>query len=178
VYQNNGHEYIWGVDNNFIANDEFSRDIGSIAGRAWIDISGCESSGFDQGVSGPLRFFTASSMVNEKSYEDPSWHESVWTGLAADRGMLQHQAGSGPLSIQAGVRWAQQQAPSMTSDQQPHGPQHPYAVGGDGEWYLGPAVAPSSPAPPSGSKSPPPTSPPDTCSKLTLGYVRCGGLSS
>ena len=140
VQQSDGHEYLWGVDNDLIPNEQFASAIGAVKGRAWIDVAGCESAGFDVGVSSPSRFFSASSMVTQKSYEDPSWAESVWTGFAVDLGMLQGRAGTTP-SIQAAVRWAQKQAPIYTSLQQPYGPQVPYAVGGDGEWFLGPSVS-------------------------------------
>ena len=178
VYQASGHEFMWGVDNNFIRDDEFGSDLAPLAGRAWIDVSGCESQGFDRGLSSNSRFFTASSATSEKSYEEPAWHESVWTGLTVDKGLLQHQAGSGPLSVQAAVRWSQQQAPAMTSSQQPHGPQHPYAVGGDGEWYLGPPLAPPPPAKSQPSPTSPTTAPsPDLCTSVSLGLVRCNGHS-
>jgi hypothetical protein len=171
VYQGNGHEYLWGVDNNFISDAEFGQLMGPIGGRSWIDISGCESQGFDAGLSGPYRFFTGSSRVTEKSYEDPDWHESVWTGLAVDRGLLQRQ--SGALSIQSDVAWASEQATSMTANQQPHGPQHPYVVGGDTAWYLGGPFAPPAPAP-APSPSPPASTPANACAQLTLGLLRCG----
>jgi hypothetical protein len=173
VYQASGHEFMWGVDNNFIRDDEFSALLNPIAGRAWVDISGCEAAGFDRGLSGPYRFFTGSSMTDEKSYENPAWHESVWTGLTVDQGMMQHQAGRGPLTIQSVVAWSQQQAASMTASQQPHGPQHPYATGGDMPWYLGPPFAPGSPPAPKPASSPSPAKPPELCTALTLGLVRC-----
>lgn len=179
VLQSSGHTYLWGVDNQFISEDELGSRLGPLQGRAWIDIAGCESAAFNQNLSSPQRFFSSSSMGDEKSYEQPSWGQSVWTGLSVGRGMEQHQAattGDGTVSIQAAVRWAQQRAPEMTANQEPYGPQHPYAMGGDGEWYLGPAVAP--PAPPSGSggsTSPSPSgggSPPP-CPKSLLGGVTC-----
>lgn len=140
VFQSGGREFLWGVDNAMIPNDEFASAITAVKGRAWIDVAGCESAGFDQGVSSPSRFYSSSSMVTQKSYEDPVWGESVWSGFVVDRAMLHGDAGAAP-SVQAAVRWAQKQAPLYTSLQQPYGPQVPYAVGGDGEWYLGPSLA-------------------------------------
>jgi len=142
VQQSSGHEYLWGVDNGLIPNDEFGASISAVKGRAWIDVAGCESAGFDQGVSSPSHFYTSSSMVTQKSYEQPAWAESVWSAFSVDQGLLQGSAGSVP-SIQASVRWAQKEAKLYTSLQRPYGPQEPYAVGGDGEWYLGPSVAPA-----------------------------------
>lgn len=156
VYQQGGSEFLWGDDNQFISNGEFGSAMRGLQGRAWIDVAGCESAGFDSGVSSPLRFVTTSSRVTEKSYERADWRRSVWTGLTVQEGMINRQAdgnGDGAISIQEAVRWAQKQAPTMTANQTPYGPQHPYAVGGDGDWYLGPAVAPPPPPPP------PPSSP-------------------
>lgn len=151
VYQQGGSEFLWGDDNQFISNGEFGSAMRGLQGRAWIDVAGCESAGFDSGVSSPLRFVTTSSRVNEKSYERADWKRSVWSGLTVQEGMINRQAdgnGDGSISIQEAVRWAQKQAPTMTANQTPYGPQHPYAVGGDGDWYLGPAVAPPPPPPP------------------------------
>ena len=156
VYQQNGSEFLWGDDNQFISNGEFGTAMRGLQGRAWIDVAGCESAGFDSGVSSPLRFVTTSSRVNEKSYERADWRRSVWTGLTIEEGMINREGdgnGDGAVSVQEAVRWAQKQAPTMTASQTPYGPQHPYAVGGDGDWYLGPAVAPPPPPPP------PPSSP-------------------
>jgi hypothetical protein len=170
-----GHTWMWGVDNNFISEDEFGSDLSGLQGHAWIDVSGCEAANFDHGLSSPLRFFTASSMGNQKSYEEPSWGESVWTGLTIDQGMLQHQAGAGPISVEGAVRWAQAQAPQVTAGQQPYGPQTPYAVGGDGEWYLGPGVAPApAGAPASGSGSGGGTAPPQAgCTRILGITLKC-----
>lgn len=177
VLQQNGQEFMWGVDNNFISNNEFGSAMRGLQGRAWIDIAGCESAGFDAGISSGLRFVTTSSAVNEKSYERDDWHRSVWTGLVVGEGMINRKAdanGDGAVSIQEAVRWAQQQAPQMTANQRPYGPQHPYAVGGDGEWFLGPSAAPPPPPPApahsSGGSPPPPSSSPGQC---TVGVVHC-----
>ena len=178
VLLKSGHTWMWGVDNNFISEDEFGSDLRGLAGHAWIDVAGCESAAFDKGLSSSQRFFTASSMANQKSYEEPSWGESVWTGLTVDQGMLQHRAGSGAISVQQAVRWAQNQAAQYTSSQQPYGPQNPYAVGGDGEWYLGPTGAPA--APPAGnppSNNPPPGNPPGNSPPPQNGCTRVGSIA-
>ncbi|GAC1378335.1 MAG: hypothetical protein NVSMB4_07980 [Acidimicrobiales bacterium] len=141
VLQTGGRELLWGVDNGLIPNDEFAAGMSAVRGRAWVDIAGCESAGFDKGIATPDRFYTSSSMTTQKSYEEPRWGESVWTGFLVDQALLGGRAGPGPLSIQAAVRWSQTQARTYTSLQEPFGPQDPYAVGGDGEWFLGPRVA-------------------------------------
>ncbi|GAC1592823.1 MAG: hypothetical protein NVS3B21_13040 [Acidimicrobiales bacterium] len=143
VLQTGGRELLWGVDNGLIPNDEFAAGMAAVRGRAWVDIAGCESAGFDKGISTPDRFYTSSSMTTQKSYEEPKWGESVWTGFLVDQALLGGRSGQGQPSIQAAVRWSQQQARTYTSLQEPFGPQDPYAVGGDGEWFLGPGVAPA-----------------------------------
>jgi len=145
VLQTGGHEFLWGVDNTFVRNDEFGAAMHAVQGRAWVDVAGCESAGFDQGVDTPLRLFTSSSMTNQKSYEDPVLGESVWTWLTVDAGMLYHAnspAGT-PISIQQAVRASQPAAASYTANQQPYGAQQPFTAGGNGDWYVGPGLAPA-----------------------------------
>ncbi|MHB8464930.1 MAG: hypothetical protein ACYDH6_19695 [Acidimicrobiales bacterium] len=96
----------------------------------------------------------------------------MWTGLAVDRGMSGHQAGDRPLSIQSAAVCAQGWAAQMTASQEPYGPQHPYALGGDMPWYIGPpfALRPSrGPAP----QAAPRPKDEDTCLPFARGKVRC-----
>ena len=136
------HEMLWPHDNRFITDTEFAQAMRSLRGRAWIDIAGCEAGGFDDGISSPTRLFTASSQVNEKSYENPGWHESVFTGLLVDQAINQGMADNnhdGHVSINEAYGFAWDRAPKITV-QQSRGPQHPYTRGGDGtEWTLEPA---------------------------------------
>ena len=195
VKQTDPHsEWLWPVDNAWISDTDFAHYMSQLRGRAWIDVSGCESQGFDKGVSSPSRFFTSSSRENEKSYEVPDWHESVWTGFEIRQGILEHAAdrrGSGHVSIQQAARYGAANAPAYTANQQPYGPQHPYLAGGDGtDWYLdfpNASAAPSQPAnpgpapasPPAGGSpgkpGPGPGTPPsqDPCGNLTLNVVHC-----
>jgi hypothetical protein len=183
-----GHTFLWSVDNGFMSEQEFGQTMRGLQGMAWVDVSGCESAAFDQGISSPQRLFTAATGPHEKGYEDPGWRESVWTGLLVDQGMLQRKAdqnGDGRVSLQEAVRWAQGQAAYMTSNQRPYGSQHPYAVGGTGEWSLTatspttqqplPASPTGGPARPPASPSKPPPSPPTTdgCAGLTAGLLHC-----
>jgi hypothetical protein len=138
-------EYLWSADNVFLADLELRQWIDRVRGRTWIDIAGCEAAGLDDGISGPNRLFTASSLEHEKSYEQPAWGNSVFTGLLVDQGMLQRKAdlnGDGAVSIQEAFFVAADQAPRITAKQS-HGPQHPLAAGGgDKQWYLGAAPKP------------------------------------
>jgi hypothetical protein len=175
-----GHTHLWSVDNRFLSEDEFGQAMRGLQGQAWVDVSGCEAAAFDQGISTPQRLFTGSSAANEKSYENQAWQESVWTGLLVDQGMLQGKAdsnGDHRVSVQEAVRWARDQAAQMTEGQD-HGPQHPVAGGGTGDWYLT-ASQPTDRQPPpqgGGGGSPPPSSSPpttSTCGSLTKGLVPC-----
>ena len=142
-------EYLWSADNVFLADRELKTSIDRVRGRTWVDIAGCEAAGLDDGISGPNRLFTASSLEHEKSYEQPAWGNSVFSGLLIDQGMLQRKAdlnGDGAVSIQEAFYVAADQAPKVTAKQS-HGPQHPLAAGGgSGQWYLGAAPKPK-PAP-------------------------------
>lgn len=132
-------EMLWAADNRFIADGELAQWIKRIRGRSWTDIAGCEAAGFDDGLSGPTRLFTSSSLEHEKSYEHPGWRNSIFTGLMVDQGMLQKRAdadGNYRVSIQEAFRFAEREAPRLTAGQS-HGAQHPLLAGGDGTaWYL------------------------------------------
>lgn len=132
-------EYLWGADNRFIADGELAGWLKRVRGRLWADIAGCEAAGFDDGVSSPTRIFTSSSQENEKSFEHPEWHNSIFTGLLVDQGMLQRRAdadGDKRVSIQEAFMFAAREAPRLTEKQRP-GPQHPVLNGGDGKtWFL------------------------------------------
>ena len=145
-------EYLWPHDNRFISDAELASTVRSLRGLSWTDIAGCEAAGFDDGLSGPNRLFTASSQEPEKSYEYPEWRNSVFTGLEVDQGFLQGYAdgdGNGKVSIQEAFAYAAERAPKMTARQR-RGPQHPVMAGGDGSaWYLDGPPAPPPPPPPS-----------------------------
>ena len=135
------HKMLWPHDNRFITDTEFAQAMRAIPGRAWIDVAGCEAGGLDDGVAAPNRLFTASSQVTEKSYENPAWHESVYTGTMVDQAINQGMADNnhdGHVSINEAFGFAWDQAPKVTA-KQPRGPQHPSTGGGDAtEWTLEP----------------------------------------
>ncbi|MCU1376531.1 MAG: hypothetical protein JWO68_3817, partial [Actinomycetia bacterium] len=85
-------EYLWGADNQFIADGELAQRIRPMAGRVWVDIAGCEAAGFDDGISSRNHLVTGSSRESEKSYEQPKWKNSVFSGLLVDQALL-HGAG-------------------------------------------------------------------------------------
>jgi hypothetical protein len=132
-------EYLWPADNRFMADAELADYSRRLHGLAWFDIAGCEAAGFDDGISGPTRLFTASSQETEKSYEHPDWRNSVFTGMEVDQAMLQGMGdadGNGKVSIQEAFAFAAERAPQMTRSQR-RGAQHPIGAGGDGaEWFL------------------------------------------
>ena len=154
VLQRGTTEYLWPSDNAHIPDTEVAASLKALQGRAWINIAGCEAAGFDEGVAGPTRLFTAASQSNEKGYELPSANASVFSMYMVRRGMLSGEADynrDGRVSVQEGFRLAAEKAPAFTATQA-QGPQHPYIAGGFGDLFLddpfpvGPAVAPGAPA--------------------------------
>jgi hypothetical protein len=127
-----GHTYLWSEDNRFIAESTVGAVLGRVQGRAWFDFAGCESGAFDAGLSSAKRLVSGSSQPSETSYEEPSWNESVWTGLVWDRAFLQGDAGAAPGKATIGqmVAYGKTEAPQVTA-KQAAGPQHPYVAGGD-----------------------------------------------
>jgi hypothetical protein len=161
-------EYLWPHDNQFISDAELADYVRRIQGLAWIDIAGCEAAGFDDGISGPERLFTASSRETEKSYEHPDWNNSIFTGIEIDQAFLQglgDSDGNGKVSIQEAFALAAERAPQMTQRQR-RGAQHPVGAGGDGsQWFLdGPPPPP--PPPPSSTSRPPAPADDEPCRQL------------
>lgn len=149
VKQVGSTEYIWPHDNAFIADTDLAASLRQLKGQAWVDISGCEAAGFDEGISAPNRLFTASSRANEKSYEIPDMRHSVFTLLLVDQGLLQGLADAnrdGRVSVQEAFAHAAARAPQISAGQA-QGPQHPVMAGWDGTPLFLDAVASSAPAP-------------------------------
>jgi len=143
VKQVGSTEYLWPHDNSFIADSELAGKVRQIKGQAWIDISGCEAAGFDEGISAPNRLFTASSRATEKSYEIPDMRQSVFTLLLVDQAMIQGQGDAnrdGRVSVQEAFAYAAARAPQITAGQR-QGAQHPVMAGWDGTPLFLDAVA-------------------------------------
>ena len=135
VLQQGTTEYLWPHDNAHIPDTELAASMKALRGRAWVNISGCEAAGFDEGISGPTRLFTAASQANEKGYEWPAGKVSVFSMYMVRKGMLTGEADfnhDGRVSVQEGFRLAAERAPVFTAGQA-QGPQHPYIAGGDGK---------------------------------------------
>lgn len=161
VFHYSGHvkqvgstEYLWPHDNAFIPDTELAGKLRQLKGQAWIDISGCEAAGFDEGISAPNRLFTASSRANEKSYEIPDMRTSVFTLLLVKQGLIAGAAdtnGDRRVSIQEAFGYAAHRAPLLTAGQR-QGAQHPVMAGWDGTpLYLDAVAAP--PAPPAPART-------------------------
>ena len=148
VKQVGSTEYLWPHDNQFIADSELASSVRQLRGAAWIDISGCEAAGFDEGISAPNRLFTASSRANEKSYEYRDLRQSVFTYLLVEKAMLRGEGDAdrdGRVSVQEAFAYAAARAPGITARQR-QGPQHPVIAGGDGSpLYLDGTVATAAP---------------------------------
>ncbi|HZN12809.1 MAG TPA: caspase family protein [Acidimicrobiales bacterium] len=164
-------EFLWPADattktksgrTKYISDNELGANMRNLQGWAWVDISGCEGAGLNDGISSERHLFTASSQEPEKSYEDGKWKNSIFSGLMLDYGMLQKRAdadGNGVVTLHEAFRFAAQYAPGMTANQgcnkkgQNCKPQHPYMAGGDGtEWLLDPPPPPPPPPPPKQKK--------------------------
>jgi hypothetical protein len=155
VFHYSGHvkqvgttEYLWPHDNRFIADTELAGKLRQLKGQAWVDISGCEAAGFDEGVSSPSRLFTASSRANEKSYELPDMRQSVFTLLLVEQGLVQGKADGnrdGKVSVQEAFAYAEARAPQITAGQS-QGAQHPVMRGWDGTPLFLDATAAPAPA--------------------------------
>jgi hypothetical protein len=164
VFHYSGHvkqvgstEYLWPHDNSFIPDTELAGKIKQLQGQAWIDISGCEAAGFDEGISSPTRLFTGSSQANEKSYEVPELSHSVFTFLTAQKAMIDGEGDAnrdGRVSVQEAFAFAAPRAPQITAGQS-QGAQHPVIAGGDGSPFFidGKGAAAPAPAPATKAKT-------------------------
>lgn len=133
------HEFMWSVDNQWISDNELAAAMNQLQGKLWVDMAACEAAGFDNGISGPNRLFTAASQENEKAYEMADGGRSVFNQLMVS-------SLSGGASIQQAEATAARVAPGLTAGQQPYGPQHPVIAGGDGsDWFVKPPAAPAGP---------------------------------
>ena len=155
-------EFLWPWDSVFISDRELGEKMRAVRGSLWVNISGCQAAGLDDGINAPNRIFTGSSGEFEKSYEHPDWRNSIWTGLLVDQGMNQGRAdgnGDGMVSLDEAFRWAAPQATAMTQYQR-SGPQRPYANGGNGDWTLRDGPPSGSPPQQEPTPEPPPQPPP------------------
>jgi hypothetical protein len=133
-----GHTYLWSSDNRFISEDTFAGILRGLRGHAWIDVAGCEAGAFDRGLHSAARIFTGSSQPARTSYEDPDWHESVWTGLTWDRGFNRGDAANGRpfgATISQMIGYGVRMTPVVTRGQSA-GTQYPYHAGGLTGWRL------------------------------------------
>lgn len=140
VKQTGSTEYLWPHDNQFISDTDLAGRLRAVKGWLWVHLSGCETAGFDEGISGPKRLVTAASQAHEKGYElSPELRNSVFTNLLIDKGLLRGQGDlnkDGRVSIQEAFKLAADRAPGLTAGEA-NGPQHPYMAGGDGtEWFV------------------------------------------
>ena len=138
VKQANGHEYLWPVDNAYIADTEVARVLKANRGTSWTNISGCEAGGFDEGLSSSRHLFTGSSTVEQKSYEDPGTGFSVWSGMLFDEGLRDKAGdmdGDGKVSVNEAFDYAAPRAAAYTRNQA-KGRQTPVLRGGNGSLNL------------------------------------------
>jgi hypothetical protein len=132
VKQTGGHEYLWPIDRQFLSDTSVASTLKRIRGSSWVSISGCEAGGFEEGLGDANTLFTASSGRYEKSYENPDWGKSIWSGLLFDAGIHKGKAdadGDRKVSVQEAIQYAGPLARQITAGQRPHGRQTPMATG-------------------------------------------------
>lgn len=132
VKQVGGHEKLWPHDRAFINDTELSTTLRAGKGKMWVDIAGCEAGGFFERLPSSRVLVTASSTRTQKSYEHPSWGESVWVGLMWDAGMAQGQADldhNGVTTVGEAMVWAGYWAQAVTLNERPYGRQSPQVKG-------------------------------------------------
>jgi hypothetical protein len=134
-----GHTYLWSYDNRFIPETEVVSRMKSVKGYQWMDIAGCQGGAFNAGYASSTRMFTGSSRSNETSYEERAWKQSVWTGIAWERGYnqgLAHPSGSiRQATMHQIASYGVRNVPTYTKNQGA-GVQHPVASGGSSSWRL------------------------------------------
>ena len=127
-------EALWPVDRDFVRDSEVTAGLAGARGRLWVDVAGCEAASFLAGLPSARTLFSGSSTATQKSYEQPAWGLSVWTGLLFDQGLRQGHAdadGDGRTTVGESLRWAQWAAQGVTHGQRPHGRQTPQYAGAD-----------------------------------------------
>lgn len=115
-------EGLWPSDGKFIVDSEMVRQLSGVqAGKFWISIGACNSEGFnDPGLLREGRLLTFSSAESEKSYEDPSVHNSVYGYYFFEEGLKQGFSdtnGDGKLTVEEMFAWAKPRANTRTEGQ-------------------------------------------------------------
>lgn len=155
-------EGLWPTDDRFITDSRLVSLLDPVdAGTTWISFATCNAAGFaDAGLARPGRVLTFSSGEPQKSYEHPSWGNSVWGYLMIDQAMRAGAGdlnGDGTVSVEEAWTWARPRASQTTRDQR-YGPQDAVIVDDlDGELVL---TVPGAPAPPARADAGGPTPPP------------------
>ncbi len=115
-------EGLWPTDDGFIVDSELVANLAGVdAGNFWVSIGACNAEGFnDPGLARPGRLLTFSSTEAQKSYEDPSVHNSVWGYYFVDEAMLQGYGdtdGDGEVTIEEAFDFAKPRAATRTEGQ-------------------------------------------------------------
>jgi hypothetical protein len=127
-----GTEALWPVDRDWVRDRDVTAALSRVQGRMWVDIAGCEAGSFLPGLPSDRVLVSASSRDVEKSYEQPAWGLSVWTGLVVDQGLRQRLAdadGDGRTTVGEALRYGTYYAQVVTWAQRPFGRQTPQVQG-------------------------------------------------
>jgi len=143
-------EGLWPSDNRFIVDSELVRLLDPVRPHAlWLSFATCNAAGLaDPGLARPGRVLTFSSGEPQKSYEHPSWGNSVWGWLVIDQALglgLGDLDRDGRVTVEEAFAWARPRAADTTRRQR-HGAQEGVIVDlVDGELDL---LVPGTPPPP------------------------------
>ncbi|MCO8126431.1 caspase family protein [Acidimicrobiia bacterium EGI L10123] len=143
-------EGLWPSDNRFIVDSELVRLLDPVRPHAlWLSFATCNAAGLaDPGMARPGRILTFSSGEPQKSYEHPSWGNSVWGWLVIDQALgrgLGDLDRDGRVTVEEAFAWARPRA-AETTRRQRYGAQEGVIVDlVDGELDL---VVPGTPPPP------------------------------
>ena len=154
-------EGLWPSDDRYIVDSELVRLLDPVRPQAmWISFATCNAAGFaDPGLARPGRILTFSSSEVQKSYEHPSWGNSVWGWLMIDQALgagLGDLDGNGRVTVEEAFAWAHPRAADTTRRQR-YGAQEGVLVDQvDGDLDLGIPGAPPPPRAPAADPSPAP----------------------
>lgn len=115
-------EGLWPSDNRFIVDSELVGLLDPVRPHAlWLSFATCNAAGLaDPGLARPGRILTFSSGEPQKSYEHPSWGNSVWGWLVIDQALgrgLGDLDQDGRVTVEEAFAWARPRAADTTRRQ-------------------------------------------------------------
>ena len=114
---------IWAANNRYILDGTLGREMGYVrAYQMWIDITTCRAAGFtDPGMIKAGRILTFSSYQSQFSFENPSWHHTVFGWYLINDGLIDKFADlnhDGKVSVQEAFYWSKPYVINFSKKQQ------------------------------------------------------------